>query len=646
MVSVDWLETFWQSAEPDGPGGKGFSFCGVTLDSIRVEKNNEKVVQEKREASNSRSLPDKRDEYYDEDASVGLGSDVSVLSIDYDNNEIAGHIKEKVDLSDIGDDESTVASFAPVKDIDEKAEVQALKENMYKVQSKNSSHSLGRNRSGILTKTQKIESSRVTGDPVAEQRRKELLIQLRNNIATHGRYSLEVANMVTRLAEFHESVNQPEMSVTLNIEAMNIYSSKLGDHDEKVTNTQIKLGTLKEQLGELDDALDYYCRALSMISAMSGIYEEGASNVRLRVAKIYQLKGFSKESVKELKKSLRSYRDIYGDEHITVANTVDQIADVYTQGGNHDKANSVRGELVKLKVALHGSKCSEVAFALTKWAATYIAIRDYQGALKVMKQAYVMYHEVEGPEAQTTESTLEQIGYLYSQTGREEKAIKAHTSVAVMRKMRHGEDSVEVAISYLILGKSFLKCTQYDKSMKSFNRAMTIFGKENEAKDTQLENLMDTLHHIGLVQKTTGKPSQALKAFMKELSIRKKMIPDDRQSIATTLAVTGATYFDLKKYEQANQHFIDALSELDRSEGRRTKFADVLYSCGEVQKKMNHPISSTCFLEAVQIYKANGCGESDKCMQHMMKQVKLSHGRDIQPSLKCTILDETKKVEI
>ena len=390
MVSVAMLDSFLQCSNSSIYDGKTFNLCGVNLDTVR-EDNVEKKIDESRESLNTRWTAGERDDVEDTDdeSSVVSSSGVSVLSIDYNNNDIVGLAKEKVDLSDIGDDESTVASFdSRIQNIDESAEISAAKQHLENPNSKasiprnnssTSKSSIGRSRSNISTK--KIESKQVSGNPAAEEKRKDLLLMLRNNIATHGRYSIQVANMVYRLAEFHESVNQPEMSVTLYLEALNIYSSKLGDSDTTVTETQVRLGKLKEALSDYDSALDYYCKALSMITAMTGVYEENTSTVRLHVARIYQIKGFHKESVKELKKSLRAFRDLYGDEHTTVADTVDQIADVYSEGGNHDKANSVRGELVKLKVALHGSKCSEVAHSLTKWAGTFIAVGDNNGAL-------------------------------------------------------------------------------------------------------------------------------------------------------------------------------------------------------------------------------------------------------------------------
>ncbi len=650
MASVDWLENFWQPSY----NGVEFNLCGSSLNSVNQDTNEVQVETEGRDTSSTLRASERREicDVDDDDSSVASDSGVSVLSIDYENNDISGFAGEKVDFSDIGDDDSTVASYdSRMHNVDESKEFAAIKDtlqqaNINRVQSSNSrtSVSMTRDQSNISTKITKFESSQIKGNPDAESERKDLLIQLQKHIATHGRFSLEVASMVTRLADFHESVQQPEMSVTLLVEAMNIYSSKLGDHDEKVTETQYRLGELKEQLQDIDGALDYYWKALSMMTAMTGIYEEEPSKVRLNVAKIYVMKGFQKEAIKELKKSLRAFRDIHGDEHVLVSETVDQIADAYSEMSNHEKANSVRGELVKLKVALHGNKSIEVADALHKWAKTYMAIGDSQRALKIMKQAYVMFHDVQGSDAINTELTLEQIGYLYSEAGKEEKAIKAHTSVALIRKMRHGDNSVEVAKSYLTLGKSFLNSDHNDKAIKSFNKAMTIFGKDNDANNTNIENLMDTLHQIGLVHRENGKLNQALKAFTKELSIRKKSLPDDRLSIAITLAAIGGVYSDLKKNEYALQNYFQSLDLIDKVEGRRFQFADVLFSYGEVMRRMNHPDTQKCFIEAIQIYKANGSGEEDECMQRMLNEIpNKSDSRNIEPSLACHVLDNANR---
>mmetsp|Transcript_6308 Transcript_6308/g.7995 ORF Transcript_6308/g.7995 Transcript_6308/m.7995 type:complete len:678 (-) Transcript_6308:84-2117(-) len=666
MMSVDWLESLWQSStNPNDFTG----LCGGNLNSVKEETYEKGVDKpssggapevDMRDASSSRSPPSmnffaERDYCEDDDSSIVSSSGISLLSIDYNNDDINGLAQEKVDLSYIGDDESTVAS-EDSRQYNDAQDFTVMKENLMKNSSKivssrpssaisrvGSNMSISRNRSNISMKSKRIETICVDGNPVAEQQRKNLLVELQKTIATHGRYSLPVAKVVVRLAQFHETVDQHEMSVTLNLEALGIFSSKLGDSDSSVTETQVRLGQLKEKLGDSDAALDFYYRALSMITAMTGIYEENASKVRVYVARIYQEKGFFKESIRDLKKSLRGYRNIYGDEHILVADTVDIIADVYSAGGNHDKANSVRGELVKLRVALHGNKSAEVAHAISKWAGTYVALEDFLGALKVMKQAYVMFHELEGPDGPNTELSLEQIGILYSETGRDEKAIKAHTSVAVMRKARFGEDSVEVAESYFMLGKAFLASNLNDKALKSFNRAMTIFGRENVDKNEYINNVMDTLHQIGLVHKQNGKSSQALKAFTKELSIRRDLISNDQAGLGATFEALGSTFFATKKYEPAYKNYLEALRVYDKVDGRRFEFAMLLVAIGGVlDKKSSFASASKCYLEALQILKANGYDDEDEAFKQILEKIPHIVGSsEVEPSVSCSLIDST-----
>ena len=598
---TDWFESLWESNEETTKGKTRLSaqdrLCGCTnsLATVQDESRNEQWTGPRSQSSQQR-VNENEDEQRDipadpassiwenfwssfrevdndndDDASVTSTSGMSLLSVDYDNVESIPGLEgdKKVDLSDIGDDESTVMS----DDIKFKSgdtqggSSQSLFEKRRSSQQDEPTSFLTIDKrkssvSGSTPSHKAFESSSVPS-PKDEETRKKLLVELRSTISSHGRYTIPVADMVLRLAEFHESVSQYETSLTLYQEALTIYSSNLGDHDPITSDVQIRLGRVKEILGH-DDALELYFRALSMITAMSGAYHINASDVRLRVANFLLMKGNNKDAVKELKKALRGYRETYGDEHVAVADTVDKIATVYSHEGNNEKANSVRGELVKLRVALHGNKCIETADAIEKWADTHDAVGDHSGALRVMKQAYVLFHDVDGPNGKRTESSLQKIGLLYSQLGRGEKAVKAHTSVVVMRKKRYGEISPETAKSYHVLGKAFVDVKQFEKALKSFNRAMSSYGKENNISNDHISPMMETLHEIGNTYHKMGKHEQALKSFFKEHSIRKKLVQYDEIRIAQTLESIGTLYYDMSKYESGKNFFIESMQIYDR----------------------------------------------------------------------------------
>lgn len=276
---------------------------------------------------------------------------------------------------------------------------------------------------------------------------------------------------------------------------------------------------------------------------------------------------------------------------------------------------------------------------------------DNNGALKVMKQAYVMYHDVVGANCTETERALKKIGDLYSALGRGEKALKAYTSVVVMQKERFGEQSPEIAQGYIILGKAFAEVQQYEKSLKAFNRAMTIFGASNGTQNAYISPMMDALHEIGIVYQKTEKHPQALKAFFKEYSIRKKLIHYDDIRIAITLSAIGATYYTLKKYEPSHNHYVEALQLYDKKAGRKAMFGKTLYLCAESLCGMGQKNKAIrLHKEVLMIYRANGLDDKHPSVKRSIQKLtdlaglNLLEINTLEPSLVCSLIDTDRAV--
>lgn len=651
-------------------------FCGFTdaFDSFREEEREQVSQPNNNRRSEERDRDDSSialDECYDnsDESTVVSDSGASVLSIDYNGAEEVVKEGDKADLSDIDDqdDDSTVTSEVDpaqhelndpekVKEAEEQEQkaqdsaIQMKRTPSYRQVEKLESNDSSKLEEKLSNSGKVAQSMKLYGNPSAESKRKSMLKNLKNNIAKHGRYSVEVGATLRDLGRFHESCGQYDVSLTLFEEALDIFSTKYGDHDKSVVDMQICLARVQDRIGNDSMALKWYSKALFMIVDSADETDLDACNIRVAVSKIIQEKGFHKEAIKELKMALKGYRQTHGDEHVTVAETVDLIADYYTDSGNHGKANNVRGELVKLRVALHGNKSSEVADALKKWAMCHEDLDDLSNALKIMKQSYVMFHDVEGSDGINAEETLEQIGFLYSKMGRAEKAIKAHTSVALTRKNRYGEQSVELAASYLILGRAYLDDNNPERGLKALNRAMTCYGKANEANNDHIAELMETLHTIGELHLKTKDAKKAVKTFQKEKSVRTKYMEYDQLGIAATYASLGVAHSKCKQVDEAKEAFIEALQIYDRLDGRKTSFAETLYACGKAfQVGDDEDRAFLCFKEAAQIFMANGYNDDHLPMKETtmrLLELGLNDLTSLVPSLRCQLLDgESQKIE-
>jgi tetratricopeptide (TPR) repeat protein len=667
-------------------------FCGFSdpFEAFRVE---ERQDEEKSNLTQSQRSPNSEgearfkimDESYvelegDDDSSVVSNSGVSVLSINYDEADQIVEDGEKVDLSEIGDDDddSTVGSnedetagdkgivnsangrtSVDIKEARSRSNSRArLKsgslarpENVEERTSSSSSQYVNKTWTNVPQSGNNIQSNSIVvkDNPRAESKRKELLKDLKMNISSRGRYSIPVAKSLRTLGSFHEKFGQSDVSVTLYQESLEIYSCKLGDHDTNVTDLNQLLGKGFDRLGEETRALQHYANALNMISDLKGELDLQACDIRVEISKILYRRTFFKEAVKELKKALRGYRTAHGDEHPSVAETVDLMACFYTDSGNHEKANTVRGELVKLMVALHGTKSLEVASSLEKWAMTHEDVGDLSGALRIMKQSYVMFHDIQSAECISAERTLEKIGYLYSKMGRVEKAIKAHTSVALARKNRCGDHSVELAGSYLNLGKAYINDSNEGRALKALTRAMTCYGKANESKNEYICELMDTLHTIGILHTKTLDYEKALKAFQKEKSVRQRYITYDDEGMIDAIKAVGETLQKMKKYSESKTSFVEAIQMIDRVEGRKIDFADTMRKCGESLEQFDENRAFTCYKESVQIFMANGYDEEHPLMKTAVLKLLALGLEDITalvPALRCSLIDgESQKFE-
>ena len=673
------LDSFWGTKTGSDKASKSTEnipstiFCGFggAFDSFREEEREETpqpaaataaagaASSSQRETASEADYSSYED---DDDSTVVSTSGASVLSIDYNNTDNIVEEGDKVDLSEIGDDddESTLGDHEEVEGsnaIDENSKAHVPSRPSYELmerkRSSSSAMSVKRSSTGLSHSSQNVHkhSTSVKGNPSAEIERKDLLKNLKNNIATFGRYSLQVAETLKKLGAFHQNCGQNETSLTLYQESLDVFSAKLGDHNPKCVDLNVRLGKVTEDLGRENEALELYSRALFMILDFSGDENLTACDIRVNMSKIMFSKGFHKEAVKELKRALKGYREKHGDEHNSVADTVDLIADFYTESGQDIKANNVRGELVKLRVALHGAKSSEVATSLEKWAMTHDKIGDLNGALRIMKQSYVMFHDIEGTDGDNAVITLEKIGFLYSGMGRTEKAIRAHTSVALTRKNRYGENSVELAGSYLILGKAYMEDSKPERSLKALNRAMTCYGKANEANNGCILELMETLHTIGILHLKTSEYDKALKTFQKEMSLRQRYVGHDVFAMAKTFKSIGEAHNGLEHFSAGKGMFVQALQSIDRTDGRKLLFADTMAKCGEAFEGMNDESRAfTCYKESCQIFKANGCDETHPMMKNVVLKL-LSMGLNdvmaLEPGLRCSLIDgESEKFEM
>lgn len=502
------------------------------------------------------------------------------------------------------------------------------------------------------TETNAISTTELHCDLTSiECRKQDLLKTFLMNVSCHGRYSVEVANTLQSLGSLHENCAELDDALNCYQESLEIYSCKLGDYSFEVLNVQLCLGRVHGRLGNDNEALKMYSRVLDMMTRTTHQEEyyyrnADCAKVRVDISKILHSKGFHKEAIKQLKQALECFRQCYGSQHESVAKTMYFMTIVWNAASaNHERNKTLsctippRRELSVNNNSNNNDNKSKatksavkVARTLEKRAASLEEQGNFMAALRTMKKSYeILRHDYQQePDGHVNiEKCLEKISILYCKVGKIEKSIKARKSITSVRKKVYGEYSIELASSYLALGKAYVEASQHEKAWKALNRAMTCYCKAtNEAAANKdcIHDIMDGLHSIATLYYETSKYKHALDALEKEKQMRQELLlcktanstsTNDEESNANMLLLLAKTQCALQMFAEAKKTLMDALDHYDKSEGCKSTLAEALLYCGEALEGLygKSRRAITCFKQSHEqiCLAANGHGDKEEC---------------------------------
>ena len=487
---------------------------------------------------------------------------------------------------------------------------------------------------------------------MAEDERKHML-ELRSAIKSFGRHDLNVAHTLVAAGDYYvKETSDYDRALGLHEEALTIYSAKLGDHDPRSVDCKVRIARVQLKQGKVDEALGTFCQSMHMREALMGDEHPSVGEVRMHVAEIQRGKGHAKEAAREVKKALRGFREAYGDDHPKVADAVESIAELYTDMGEHEKANLIYSEMVKLRAAIDGHESVSVSKALLKWGWSFEALGNSSRALKLMKQAYAALVKQEGLTGATTANALEGVGQIYSTIGRKDKAIKAYTRVLNIRRQTLGEKDPLTASTFVTIGRTLKEVNQPEKSLKCMKRAMSIYThyektrKKNEKTNDDIVAIADSLHQVGLTFEDHGDNSLALKAFSKEMVLRKAAHYVDKRRIARVLNAVGVIQCKRGKFENAMEFFTEALVNMDTTGGRNATFAATLFNVGLALEKTGETQKAfQVYAETLMMYKAEGLDENNPMVSKVINKIKKNPSIQIEVpiaingKMPCSLLD-------
>ncbi len=331
----------------------------------------------------------------------------------------------------------------------------------------------------------------------------------------------------------------------------------LKDEPDVEAELRSTVGEVYGELGEYEKAEAMLYQALAIQKQLLGNEHRNVANSLQKLAGAVRRQGKNAEAEKMYREVLAMRRKLLGNDHSEVAETLNNLGSLLTKEGNYAAAEVVLREALATRRRLFGSEYWAIGESLDNLGCALCAQDNLTEAAPMLYEALAIRRKAHGSEHPTVAFSLDNLGRLLL---RERKLTEAEAmmreSLTIRRKLL-GDGHPLVAYS--------LSCVGY---------VLSAQGKFQEAESLQREllqsrrKLFDPIHRevegalgsLARVLHQAGKLAEAEAVWREELAMEKKLSGDEHPFVANSLDELATVLRDSGKLSEAATLFREALA--------------------------------------------------------------------------------------
>ena len=233
-----------------------------------------------------------------------------------------------------------------------------------------------------------------------------------------------------------------------------------------------------------------------------------------------------KKALPIYQRALEIYEQALGMQHPSVAETLNNLAGLYQQMGDYEKALPL-----------------------------YQKIGDYENALPLYQRALDIREKVLGPQHLDVAETLNNLAGLYESMRDYENALPLYQRALDIREKVLGPQHLDVAETLNNLAGLYESMRDYENALPLYQRALDIrekvLGPQHPFVATALKNFALLYHQMGDYEKAIGDYKNALPLYQRALDIREKVLGPQHLDVAETLNNLAGLYQQMGDCEKA-----------------------------------------------------------------------------------------------
>jgi len=327
--------------------------------------------------------------------------------------------------------------------------------------------------------------------------------------------------------------------------------------------------TLLDTIGRVYFSLGLFDRALPLLESALEIRRETLGDEHLNVAEslndlgiVLVAKGEYGRAEPLFQEALSLRRKSLGDIHVDVAVSLNCLGEVHYWRGDYSSAEPLFREALDIRRQCLGNESLELAASMNDLAMTLKQMGKYKEAEPLYRDSLAIRRKLLGEEHPSVAQSLNNLGmFLYqmfrNQENDGEEAGQLLLQALELNRRLMGEEHPEVSTSLNNLAMLLRDKGEYDQAEAMFRRVMELdrksLGNEHPYVAGGMRNLA-----VLLMKKSDYKNAASL--LNDAFEIQHKTFPENHWQIATTKLLLGVCSKETKEYKKAESLMITAYS--------------------------------------------------------------------------------------
>ncbi|MBE8992878.1 tetratricopeptide repeat protein [Microcystis aeruginosa LEGE 91341] len=262
------------------------------------------------------------------------------------------------------------------------------------------------------------------------------------------------------------------------------------------------------------------------------------------LARYYQGQGLYATAEPYYQDCLTATRTHLGDNHPSVASSLNNLAGLYLSQGRYTEAEPLLVEALDLKKQLLGDNHPHVATSLNNLAELYRSQGRYTEAEPLYLQALDLHKQLLGDNHPDVASSLNNLAALYDSQGRYTEAEPLYLQALDSRKRLLGDNHPSVASS---------------------------------------------LNNLAELYRSQGRYTEAEPLLVEALDLRKQLLGDNHPDVATSLNNLAGLYESQGRYTEAEPRYLEAINIATQALGENHPNTVTIRENLQIMRQQQHP---------------------------------------------------------